>query len=108
MNLPIERRGDTLVVHVDGQLTVSTRLAFRQRLLDQLERGERKLLVDFRETAYIDSSGLGVLVSAAKKARERGGDLRLANLSLDLKELFRLTKLDALFTLEGGWDDEEG
>ena len=60
----------------------------RGALLDELERGEKKFLIDFAQTGYIDSSGLGVLVSLSKKIREQGGELRLANLNDDLKTLF--------------------
>jgi anti-sigma B factor antagonist len=71
----------------------------KQKVLDELERGERKFLIDFSQTGYIDSSGLGVLVSLSKKIREQGGELRLANLNDDLKTLFELTKLDTLFQI---------
>jgi len=57
--------------------------------------------VDFDQTGYIDSSGLGVLVSLSKKIREQGGELRLAGLNEDLRTLFELTKLDTLFKIAG-------
>ena len=88
-----------LVVEVDRQLIVGNRQEFKQRVLDALEGGERKFLVDFTKTGYIDSSGLGVLVSLSKKIRDEGGDLRLAGLNEDLKTLFELTKLDTLFAI---------
>jgi anti-sigma B factor antagonist len=66
---------------------------------DSLDRGDRKFLLDFAKTAYVDSSGLGALVSISKKVREVGGDLRLAGLNEDLRALFELTKLDTLFTI---------
>ena len=56
----------------------------------------------FTHTGYIDSSGLGVLVSLSKKIREQGGDLRLAGLNEDLQSLFELTKLDTLFAIFPG------
>ena len=62
-------------------------------------RASRKFLIDFSQTGYIDSSGLGVLVSLSKKIREQGGELRLANLNDDLQTLFELTKLDTLFQI---------
>jgi anti-sigma B factor antagonist len=65
--------------------------------MEELETGARKFLIDFSSTGYIDSSGLGVLVSLSKKIREQGGELRLANLNEDLRTLFELTKLDTLF-----------
>ncbi len=88
-----------LVVAVDGQLIVGNRQELKQRVLDALETGERKFLIDFTKTGYIDSSGLGVLVSLSKKIRDEGGELRLAGLNEDLKTLFELTKLDTLFAI---------
>ncbi len=96
MSFAMTREGEILVVDVGGQLIVGNRQELKQRVLDELERGERRFLIDFAQTGYIDSSGLGVLVSLSKKIREQGGELRLANLNEDLKTLFELTKLDTL------------
>jgi anti-sigma B factor antagonist len=94
-----------VIIGVDGQLIVGNRHELKQRVLDALAEGERKVLVDFTDTGYIDSSGLGVLVSLAKKMREEGGELRLAGLNEDLKTLFELTKLDTLFTIVDSPDE---
>ncbi|MDO8667318.1 MAG: STAS domain-containing protein [Gemmatimonadales bacterium] len=88
-----------VVVEVDGQLIVGNRHEMKAKVLEALEAGDRKFLIDFTKTAYIDSSGLGVLVSLSKKIRDEGGDLRLAGLNEDLKTLFELTKLDTLFAI---------
>src|SRR3712207_9481495 len=96
MSFSIKKQDDIVVVDVEGQLIVGNRQELKQRVLDELEKGERKFLVDFSQTGYIDSSGLGVLVSLSKKIREQGGELRLANLNDDLKKLFELTKLHTL------------
>ena len=88
-----------VVLGVDGQLIVGNRHELKQKVLDALEQGERKFLIDFTSTGYIDSSGLGVLVSLSKKIREVGGELRLAGLNEDLRTLFELTKLDSLFAI---------
>jgi len=97
MGFQVEKVGDVLVVDVEGQLIVGNRQELKQKVLEELDNGERKFVVDFEKTGYIDSSGLGVLVSLSKKVREQGGELRLANLNEDLKTLFELTKLDTLF-----------
>jgi anti-sigma B factor antagonist len=97
MGFQVEKVNDVTVVDVEGQLIVGNRQELKQKVLDELEKGERKFVVDFEKTGYIDSSGLGVLVSLSKKVREHGGELRLANLNEDLKTLFELTKLDTLF-----------
>lgn len=94
-----------VVLGVDGQLIVGNRHELKQKVLDAVEAGERKFLIDFSSTGYIDSSGLGVLVSLSKKIREAGGELRLAGLNEDLRTLFELTKLDTLFAITESLDE---
>ena len=88
-----------MVIDIEGQLIVGNRQELKQKILDELGTGERKFVVNFSDTSYIDSSGLGVLVSLSKKIREQEGVLRLANLNEDLRTLFELTKLDTLFEI---------
>lgn len=99
MSFTLRKQGDVVVVDVEGQLIVGNRQELKQKVLDEVEKGERKFLIDFAQTGYIDSSGLGVLVSLSKKIREHGGELRLADLNDDLQTLFELTKLDTLFQI---------
>ena len=105
MTFSVRKQNDVTVIEVKGQLIVGNRQELKQRMLDELESGARKFLIDFDGTAYIDSSGLGVLVSLSKKIREQGGELRLANLNEDLRTLFELTKLDTLFHIAGSRDE---
>ena len=88
-----------IIVSVDGQLIVANRNELKDKVLKALEDGELKFVLDFSSTEYIDSSGLGVLVSVSKKIREAGGELCLAGLNEDLRMLFELTKLDTLFKI---------
>jgi anti-sigma B factor antagonist len=105
MGFEVGKQGDITVLDVEGQLIVGNRQELKQKVLDELESGERKFLIDFDRTGYIDSSGLGVLVSLSKKIREQGGELRLANLNEDLRTLFELTKLDTLFQIANSRDE---
>ncbi|HEX6134584.1 MAG TPA: STAS domain-containing protein [Longimicrobiales bacterium] len=97
MSFDVKKQDDITIIDVEGQLIVGNRQELKQKVLEELEGGARKFLIDFSNTGYIDSSGLGVLVSLSKKIREQGGELRLANLNEDLRTLFELTKLDTLF-----------
>ena len=99
MSFTVKKHADVTILEVEGTLIVGNRQELKQKVLEELEAGTRKVLVDFEHTTYIDRSGLGVLVSLAKKIRELGGDLRLANLNDDLQTLFELTKLDTLFQI---------
>ncbi len=99
MSFSLERIDDVAIVTVDGQLVVTNRQEFKQAILDAVEQGARLVVVDFTASGYIDSSGLGALVSLSRRLRETGGDLRLVGLNEDLRTLFELTRLDALFPL---------
>ena len=105
MSFEVTKQDGITLIDVEGQLIVGNRQELKQKVLQELEGGERKFLIDFDRTGYIDSSGLGVLVSLSKKIREQGGDLRLANLNEDLRTLFELTKLDTLFQISDSRDE---
>ena len=101
MGFKVSERGDVTLIEIGGQLIVGNRQLLKQQVLEQLEEGGRKFVVDFSNTDYIDSSGLGVLVTRSKKIREKGGEISLSSLSKDLRTLFELTKLDTLFLFSG-------
>lgn len=105
MNFSVSQQKDVTVVSVTGQLIVGNRQELKDDVIKLLESGSRKFLLDFEDTGYIDSSGLGVLVSLSKKIREKGGEMRLAGLNEDLRTLFELTKLDTLFYIADTRDE---
>lgn len=105
MGFSVSKQNSVTVVDVEGQLIVGNRQELKTRVLEELDGGERKFVVDFSQTGYIDSSGLGVLVSLSKKIREQGGELRLSSLNEDLRTLFELTKLDTLFRIADSRED---
>ena len=100
MSFRTTKQGDDVVIAVEGQLVAANRQQLREAVAHEIDRGARSFVIDFAETGYIDSAGLGALVSLSKKIREAGGSLRLTNLNEDLRTLFELTRLDTLFALE--------
>lgn len=102
MSIRSTREGDRVVIDVEGQLVAGNRQQLKDAVLPEIDRGARRFIIDFADTGYIDSAGLGVLVSLSKKIRESDGTLRLTNLNEDLRTLFELTKLDTLFSFGGG------
>jgi anti-sigma B factor antagonist len=73
---------------------------FRHALLQLVEQGHRSLVVDMSEVNFIDSSGLGALVSALKalKTQDRNGDIRLANVQQPVVALLEIIRLQRVFT----------
>lgn len=99
MSLRVQRESERVVVEVEGELVAANRGELRDVILAQLDDGAQEFVIDFLKTRYIDSSGLSVLVNLWKRIREEGGDLRLANLSEDLRSYFQLARLDGVFRM---------
>lgn len=103
-----ERHDDTIVLRIPNVLIATNRDELKYRVLELTRQGERRFVLDFVDTRYIDSSGLGVLVSLSKAIRRYGGELWLTNLNEDLRTLLALTKLDSVLPILGDADDEGG
>jgi anti-sigma B factor antagonist len=97
MSFTLDRSEEQLVVAIEGHLVVTNRQELKQAVGEAVEQGVRLVLLDCTHAAYIDSSGLGALVSLKRQLREVGGDLRLVALHEDLRSLFEMTRLDQLF-----------
>ena len=95
----MSRVGQVTLFEVEAQLIVGNRQELKEQVLEQLKNGDRKFVIDFAKTGYIDSSGLGVLVSLSKTIHGKGGELRLSCLNENLRTLFELTKLNTLFQI---------
>jgi len=81
------------VVTVRGEVDVATAPALKDHLAACGERGDRYLVVDLRPVPFLDSTGLGALIGAAKRQREHGGDLQLVVTEPRVIKVFEITGL---------------
>jgi anti-anti-sigma factor len=88
---------NSVIISPYGRLDSNTSTLLEKTLTAQLERGQRWLYLDMGDVEYIASSGLKVLVSAWRRAHERGGDVTLSNLRPRLMEIFEMVGFDMLF-----------
>ena len=105
MNLVKEERGAALVIRVVGQLTVTDRAELETMVGHAIDAGQRRIVLDFSATPYIDSSGLAALAAMARRMRAAAGELLAAALDDDLRALMELTKLDAILPLAATTDE---
>ncbi len=91
--------GDTWLVGVDGRLDQTQNRDLENVLVNLLDEGYIRFVVDLTETTYINSGGLRTLVSAWRRARHHGGDLVLAGLSPKLQDVFSIVGFDQLFAI---------
>jgi anti-sigma B factor antagonist len=90
--------GDVTVVDVSGRITLGEgSSALRDVLRDLTAKGNRKILLNLSEVSYIDSSGIGELVSGFTSVANQGGNLKLLGLTKRVKDLLQITKLYTVF-----------
>lgn len=94
MKLSTETSQGYTVIAVDGRFTAAGAPQFRHRAGEIVAKGENRIVVDLAECTFIDSSGLGALISALKTARVAGGDLKIAAAPENVLSVLRLTNLD--------------
>lgn len=87
------------VVSVYGELDVASAPALREQLIELVSEGAHLLVLDLEGLDFLDSTGLGAIISALKRARTNGGDLRLVCTQSRIRRLFEITALDKAFPL---------
>ncbi|HWF47094.1 MAG TPA: STAS domain-containing protein [Bryobacteraceae bacterium] len=96
--------GDVIVIDAAGRITLGEGAsAFRDMLRDLAAKGDKKILLNLGEVSYIDSSGIGEMVSGFTTLTNHGGQLKLMGLSKRIKDLLQITKLYTVFEV---FDDE--
>lgn len=92
------------ILDLSGRITLGEgSVVLRDQIRDLLGKGEKKLLLNLGDVTYIDSSGIGELVSAFTTVRNQGGELKLLNLTKKVHDLLQITKLYTVFDVK---DDE--
>jgi anti-sigma B factor antagonist len=92
------------VIDVSGRITLGEGCTqLRQLIRDLLGKGTKNILVNLADVSYIDSSGIGELVSAFTAVSNQGGQLKLLNLTKKVHDLLQITKLYTVFDVH---DDE--
>jgi anti-sigma B factor antagonist len=87
------------VVEVQGEVDIYTSSVLRERLIELIDGGARRVVVDLSRVDFLDSSGLGVLVGGLKRLRTVEGELALVVVGDKLLKIFKITALDRVFTL---------
>ena len=98
VKLTTRQVGDVTVIDAVGRITLGEGAStFRDRVRELASSGRKKLLLNLAEVSYIDSSGIGELVSGFTSVANQGGTLKLLNLTKRVKDLLQITKLYTVF-----------
>jgi len=100
MNLKTEATDQQIVIYVrEERLDAHNSEELKAEMNRLFAEGTKDILIDLMEVRFIDSSGLGVLVSGFKNASTRQGNLKLCGLQTQVKSMFELTRLHKVFDI---------
>lgn len=104
MNIDTRVVDGVTILDVHGKITIGDgSVEIRNKVRETLDQGNKKILLNLGDVSYVDSSGIGELVSSFTTVTNQGGELKLVNLTKKLQELLAITKLLTVFDC---YDDE--
>ena len=109
MILNIEDKGAVVLIEIkEERLDAHNSSDLKAQMLNLFEEGKNDLVVDLSEVRFVDSSGLGALVSGFKNASARNGNLKLSGLQPQVRSMFELTRLHRVFEIFPGNEEALG
>ncbi|HXF43248.1 MAG TPA: STAS domain-containing protein [Pyrinomonadaceae bacterium] len=98
INISERQAGDITILDLEGKVTIGEgSVALRKAIRTLLGEGKKKILLNLAGVSYIDSSGIGELVSSFTAVNKEGGSLKLLNLTQKIQDLLAITKLLTVF-----------
>ncbi len=99
LKIDIGEKDGVVVLKLDGEVDVYTAPKLKSRLVDLVDQGKFKIVVDLEEVDFMDSSGLGVLVGGLKRVRSHDGAIALVCTQENILKIFRITGLVKVFPI---------
>lgn len=99
MDIATREQDAVLIFDIKGELDAKAAPEFKERIMEKINQGFHRVLVNLSDITYLDSAGLGVLVSGLKIATRQNGDLRMWGLQEEVRNIFQLTRLNKVFQI---------
>jgi anti-sigma B factor antagonist len=98
MKVGVRNIGHVAVVDLAGKITIGEGdVVLREKVNELFDSGQQNVLLNLEKVSYMDSAGIGELVACYKRAKEKGGSVKLLNPSGKVYDLLQLTKLEEVF-----------
>jgi anti-sigma B factor antagonist len=105
LRIEVRQQGDWSIVEVGGEIDVATAPRLREQLISLVNDERYQIVVDMAAVDFIDSTGLGVLISGLKRVKTRGGTFALSCTEPRILKVFEITGLLAVFPVHDTVDD---
>ena len=98
LNIQHRQSGDVTIIDLSGKITIGEgSVQLRETVRKALDEGKKKIILNLGDVSYVDSSGIGELVSSYTTTSNNGGHLKLLNLTKKIQDLLMITKLLTVF-----------
>jgi len=104
MKITIDKKENISILRVSGSLDAETVASFKKKAMVILEQGCNQIVLDFAKLDFIDSMGLGAMISLLRRVRTNRGDLKVAALNKEVMSVFEITRLHHLFEIFPNWE----
>lgn len=105
LSISERQAGDVTVLDLSGKITIGEgSVQLREKVRQLLDGGNSKILLNLGDVSYVDSSGIGELVSSYTTVNKAGGQLKLLNLTKKIQDLLAITKLLTVFEIHESED----
>ena len=97
MEIQVVEHGKVQVLACEGRMDAQVSGLLKDRIQELLDKGATQLVMDLQGLEFLDSSGLGALVSCLRRVKEKKGEIKLAGLRPEVRSIFEITRVSRLF-----------
>lgn len=105
MDITIKTAGNCSTFHLKGRLDLTSSSELKEKVKEYLDQGKVNIILDLAQVDFINSSGLGILVSTLKEVRTVKGRIALCSLAPYVQEIFEITQLSHIFDIYPGEEE---
>jgi len=108
--MEINRRenNNIVILDINGEIDLYNAPDIKDTIKELIDEEKRQIIINLEKVSYIDSSGIGVLISSLSNLKKVGGALKIINVYASVKKVFELTKLTSFFDIFDSEDEALG
>lgn len=104
MDIQVREAGNVIILDINGEIDLYNAPEIKENIKNQMEQGKNQIIINLDKVSYIDSSGIGVLISSLSNLKKAGGGLKIIHVYASVRKVFELTKLTSFFDI---YDSEQ-
>ncbi|MEK6794446.1 MAG: STAS domain-containing protein [Spirochaetota bacterium] len=97
-----------IILDIKGEIDLYNAPDIKDNIKTQIDKGKKKIIINLKGVSYIDSSGIGALISSLSNLKKVGGGLKIIHVYDSVKKVFELTKLTSFFEIYNNEDEAVG